>query len=282
MKFTLCKVRPANYAHADAFDEVMEGLQASLQALGHTVARTNNQFDEFTHNIVFGAFLLDPAQVARLPKGTIVFNSEQIHHAAYRPASPALQWCQAGFGVWDYSLRNIAHLRALGVEAAHYPIGYHASLQRIPRHGPHDIDVLFYGSLSERRARVLNAMLARGLKVRHLYGVYGAGRDACMARSRIVLNLCNHAGGDFEVFRCAYAMNNAKAVLSEAQPDEPIALPYRDGLLACTYDELADAAVQLREDAHQRAELEDRALSALQRIDQITAVERILDVQFGH
>lgn len=90
--------------------------------------------------------------------------------------------------MWDYSAANVARLAALGVAALHVPIGYHPVLARIER-AAEDLDVLFYGSLNERREAVLDGLEARGLQVASVFGVYGAERDALIARAKLVLNV---------------------------------------------------------------------------------------------
>jgi len=68
------------------------------------------------------------------------------------------------------------------------PIGYVPELTRIAP-AAEDIDVLFYGASYERRYAVLRDLHDRGLRVKWLSGVYGASRDAWIARSKIVLNI---------------------------------------------------------------------------------------------
>ncbi len=68
------------------------------------------------------------------------------------------------------------------------PIGYVRELTRIAP-APEDIDVLFYGALSERRYAVLRDLHDRGLRVKWLSGALGASHDAWIAGSKIVLNI---------------------------------------------------------------------------------------------
>jgi hypothetical protein len=60
--------------------------------------------------------------------------------------------------VWDYSARNVKRWARLGVrDVRHLPVGYVPQLSRIPR-DEENIDVLFYGSVNERRQEILTAL----------------------------------------------------------------------------------------------------------------------------
>jgi hypothetical protein len=71
---------------------------------------------------------------------------------------------------------NIVRIRQLFPARAlhHVPIGYVPALSRIPQAIRTDIDVLFYGSLSGRRSRILDGLQARGVRVERAFNVYGA------------------------------------------------------------------------------------------------------------
>ena len=84
------------------------------------------------------------------------------------------------------------------------PIGYTRELTRIRRVAPPDIDVLFIGSINPRRRAVLEQMHADGLRVQAAFGVYGAERDALVARARIVLNVHFYEAKVLEMVRLSY------------------------------------------------------------------------------
>ena len=98
------------------------------------------------------------------------------------------------------------------------PIGYVPELTRIAP-APEDIDVLFYGALSERRYAVLRDLHDRGLRVKWLLGAFGASRDAWIARSKIVINVHYWEAKIFEIARVSYLLANRRAVVSERGAD---------------------------------------------------------------
>ena len=137
-------------------------------------------------NVVFGSNLianLDAAERPRFAPGSILYNLEQIYEGSPWLTAELLAAFRA-HTVWDYSAANIRALARMGVTAHHAPVGYVPALTRIPDAGAADIDVLFIGSIADRRLRVLQELERRGAKVMAVYGLYGPERDALIARSK--------------------------------------------------------------------------------------------------
>src|SRR5262249_38294245 len=146
-------------------------------------------------------------------RGSIVYNLDQAT-PAFLAKHQDYQAFLRELDVWDYSTQNIENLRHLSNRIFHVPIGFDPVLERIPRAPRQTIDVLFYGSMTDRRKKVWDKLQDSGLAVQHLFGVYGQERDAFIARSKIILNL-HHSEEqtNFEIVRVAYALNNRKAVV---------------------------------------------------------------------
>ena len=122
--------------------------------------------------------MLDVSALRAVPEGTVVLNTEQLTGVGENWREQLTGWFQSGLEVWDYSPANIEVIKALGVENVRYlPIGYQKELQRIDITVEQDIDVLFYGSLNERRREIFNQIEAKGLNLKVLMGVYGKDRD---------------------------------------------------------------------------------------------------------
>jgi hypothetical protein len=176
-------------------------------------------------------------------KRLILFNLEQI-----APGSPWLTTeylaLLRGRPVWDYSLQNIGELARLGIGATHCDIGYMPALTRI-KPAREDIDVLFVGSLNERRMAVLQDVRNRGARLAYLFNLYGRERDAHIARSKIVLNLHFHEARVFEIVRVSYLLANRKCVVSETGLDRRYEQRFQTGIAFAPYDELADVCMRL-------------------------------------
>lgn len=244
---TVLVIDPPGYGHGAVFHDVADALVHALQDLGSPARLVRGLPDESDgETLVLGTNLLaaDPRLADRLHPDAILYNLEQIE-----PGSP---WCGpslvgllARHRVVDYSRQNIGRLGELGLhDVGLLEIGHHPVLERIDAEAEEPIDVLFYGSLNERRAEVLHELDRRGVRVHHAFGLYGAARDALIAQSKVVLNLHHFDAKVFEVVRVSYLLANGRFVVSETGGDAEIEAPYRDALAFADYDELADVCEQ--------------------------------------
>lgn len=120
--------------------------------------------------------------------------------------------------VWDYDLDNIEILKTYGIEAKFRPFIYSESLKRIKNKKNKDIDVLFYGTLNERRYKILSPILDflhGSLKIVFLNNICGKELDHYISRSKIILNLNAHDFDRQKQSRISYCLINNKCVISE-------------------------------------------------------------------
>jgi SAM-dependent methyltransferase len=256
-KFQITLVRPDGFSHTEAFREVAETLQFGLRSLGHTAQIQENILDAKATNLLLGAHLLSPQEALMVPPGSILYNLEQL-------GSPSLpkQFYELGIRhqVWDYSPHNIKTWSVMRCPhpPVHVPLGYVPELRRIKASQIQDIDVLFYGSLNERRRRILQALKDAGARVHAAFGVYGKERDELIARSKVILNVHFYDAKILEIVRVSYLLANSKAVLTECCADTEIEPGLADSVLALPYDALVDGCLSLLKDEEKRQQLEDR------------------------
>ena len=217
--YRIVLVVPRGYPHAACFREAAILLQASIREAGADCDLTINGFSPERINIVLGAHLLRYGpELSRYRY--IPYQLEQLsdNEGAYSPnVETVLSHAHA---VWDYPPENTPFPERKGFSARHCPVGYHPALEIIPDARP-DTDILFYGSMGERRKRILDAIEEAGMQVTRLFGVYGKERDAIIGRSRIVINIHHYAAAIFEEIRLSYLLNNTRFFLSEASPVNP-------------------------------------------------------------
>ncbi len=179
-------------------------MQGGLKDLGYDVPIVTYPTSE---SLVFGANI-NPMLV---PDEAVIFNLEQAGttwmNESYISALKSHE-------VWDYSDTNVAWLKQKGILAQRCRLGYHECLQKIPKN-PYEIDVLFYGSGSEKRHVVWREIEATGLKCKWLFGTYGKERDEWISKSRTVLNTPCYDNGTFEIVRCSYLWANNKFILHD-------------------------------------------------------------------
>jgi hypothetical protein len=236
---TVCLVRPSGYPHAEALAELEETVRYGLVRSGLWEGWSwLFPLKGGPRRIVLGAHLISVH--ALVGRGDIIYNSEH-------PSSP---WWSSAYRklletheVWDY--------RPDGV-GKYVPIGYVPELTRIDKADPQDIDVLFYGSMNERRAKVVHDLEAAGLNVVTVFGCYGAERDALIARSKVVLNMHYYTPGAFEAVRVSYLWANKKCVVSETSDG----LDAAERMSTWPYEALVNACCRMVSDAVLRREYE--------------------------
>lgn len=229
MRFVICVVRPTGFVHSHAFDETADALVEALQALGHEAILSRRPTWPGHQCVVLGWNLLEHTRI-ELPPDAILYNLEQVQSDSVWFNEKRLAPLRR-YRLWDYSPRNIQALRGLGIEGVKYlPIGYTPGLTRIRAAEVQDIDVLFYGSLNDRRRGVLQQLVLAGLKLHTVVGVFGPERDDLIARAKIVLNLHFYPAQVLEEVRVSYLLANRVCVISEDGDPEAEA-PYRDGMV---------------------------------------------------
>jgi hypothetical protein len=277
--YLICVVRPPGYRHASAFQEIAETLCFGLQRLGCIAAIQENRFAADATNIILGANLIAEKLIDMIPANSILYNLEQIE-----PTStwfePAFQQLLREFAVWDYSARNIERIRQLGdaTQIRHVPIGYVPEMSRITAAASQDIDVLFYGSANTRRGKILHALRATGLNLHTAFDVYGAERDALIARSKVVLNMHYYDSSIFEIVRVSYLLANRKAVVTECHAGTEIDADMQDAVVPARYDRLVDACVDLVGNVRLREALEQRGFARIRARDETVILRTALSI----
>ena len=247
-------VRPEGYTHYLALYELAETLIYGLHEIGVECDVGVNELHATRVNIIIGAHLLNHDALDKIPANSIIYNTEQMSAPCFKGESAYLAMLRK-YQVWDYSVGNVKKLQEKGVNAIKFvPIGYVEQLTRIPAVAE-DIDVLFYGSMNERRSRVLNGLMARGFNVKSVFNVYGKERDDYIARSKIVLNVHFYEDQVFEIVRVSYLLANKKTVVAECDELTSIEPDIKKSVAAASYDKLVDTCARLLNNEAERKEI---------------------------
>ncbi len=170
--------------------------------------------------------------------------------------------------VWDYSANNVLFLREKGFPRVKLvPLTYVKGLARIPR-VEQDVDVMFYGSMNDRRRRIIDGLLATGLTC-EIYDqnrrIWGEQRDEIIARSKVIVNIHFYEYKIFESARVFYLVTNGKCVVSESGSDE-IERLYRGAVVMADYDSMVDVVRRYVEDDDLRRRQEITALDEFRKL----------------
>lgn len=237
MQYTVWIVSPPNYIHSQAFAEIATSLNAALIELGHESKIVTSSFECRGRTIILAANLLSHIPALDWPKDMVIWNFEQIFSGSQWLTKQYLAIMRReNVEVWDYSAVNIEALGKMGIAAKLVEVGYMPSMQTIPEI-EQDIDILHYGSVTDRRMKIINELTAIRAKVHFAFGCYGEERDRLIARSKIVLNVHFYESKVFEIARCSYLFANRKCVVSETGLDDG---EYRNTGGFCEYDRIVE------------------------------------------
>lgn len=233
---------------------------------------------------MLGAHLL-PSHYAPSKCEPIFYNLEIVKENITYPYNPSVP-------VFDYSAMNIKKSESI-IESAfndgyhrffyrkplqhHLPISYHPCLSgKINHESPKPIDVLFVGSITERRKKALDDLFKRTPDSVVAFDVYGEKRDELYSQAKIILNMHAYDTKIFEIVRCSYLMANKMCIVSEVGDDEDIEAPYRDGIAFCEYDRLIDKCLELLERPDERERLAETGFEVFSKTSMIENLRKVL------
>ncbi len=253
-------------------------VRSGFARLGLPARIAFNEYLRDATNILFAVQNLDPSLIGALPRGTIVYNTEMVV-----PGSPflasILPFVRA-FETWDYSPTNVRRWGELGlgarvrlVQPAYLPENTFADLD-----APRDVDVLFYGHASPRRAATIAAIAATGLRVEALEGVYAAALRPWIERARIVLNVHHRDASVFEFARLSVSLSNRRCFVTESGGEDDVDPTLRPGYVSARRDDLPGVCRALVDDADRREAIARRGYDLYRATDFSRNLARVLDI----
>ena len=277
-------MQPAGYVHSLGFLDQARYLRYQFRRLGASVTLLKNRLREDAVNIVFGAHLGFPLEL--LERHACVFvNLEQLGAggAALAPQYFALLRDKP---VLDYDQNNP---QVYSSDPAAVPIiefGFAPYLVPAASEAKplceRPVDLLFFGSMNERRKSFIAKITAAGGKVTVLdKPLYGKERDEMVRSAKAVLNCHFYETNRFEQARAFQCMSLGTPVISERTPQTRAPGYYEETVFWLDEDKSLDAffggyfgSAQYYSDA--AAKLDDFAHHDLQPV-YIQALKRITD-----
>ena len=246
MKYSIIICEPHGFKHSGAFQEVAQLIYFGFKKLNYDCIITTHFNIPDRRQIVLGANLLQLTNII-LKEDSIILNLERAGHDEQFSEN----YCTLlrKYEVWDFSWLNIDRINRrynLKINKC-IQLGYTEELNRINLKDfkGRDIDILFCGSLSNRRKAILDEMFYLNLKIVHLFGVYGKVRDDYISRSKLLLNLHYHEFGSLEQVRIFYYLSNQCAVLSEKSDDNNENKDFENMIFLSDYKDIPKKAFDL-------------------------------------
>lgn len=265
-----------------ANSDIIKPLMYALRQLGYSVDYKENSISKFGTNIVFGIQDFHALDIRSLPENIIIYNVEQAVGGS-KAMYPHYLKAMARFPVWDYSKRNALFLssRLRNKRITHVPFGYVNEMTHIKTDVPKDIDVLFYGGMTDRRRRILEALARKGVEVAVLENIFGSQRDDFISRSKLVLNIHFYRPAILEVIRLGYLLANRKVVVSECNADTEMHEGLEDACFFAPYDKLVDTIINVLRREDLMSEQADRGFASFTAMPYTKILETVLSQKAG-
>jgi hypothetical protein len=279
MKINLVMLSETDTDYLDVYIELIEFYYKSIQELGYEVEfNTNKLKPDYLNILVSYQTLSFNPQLCKLKY--IVLQLEQLnldvggyyydkHQNFFNDALPLMK---NALQVWDYSPENQKFLKGFDIDCKLIPLGFINDLQRVQHSQNKDIDVLFYGSVHERRFNIIKSLEKSCNAVSH-FGIYGKKRDNIIARSKIVLNI--HSNADLKIMeqvRLFYLLTNKCFVISEESDSHP----YENGIISLPYEQLIEGTIDWIKKDKEREEMALKGFEVLKEINSKELIRKAL------
>ena len=214
MKFNVTLMSPIGYVHGLALLELAEFINNQIIRCGYISSLSKNRVIYDGINIILGAHI-QPEKYSNLDFNYIIFNTEQLTENSVWTNEDYKNLLTNNY-VWDYSLFNFNCITHNNKSLIY--LNFDKNLRRIKLNQYKEWDILFYGSLNDRRIKILDGLESRGLKIKRLFGIYGSERDHFLSNCRSVMNLHFYDSQILQQIRIFYPLINRIPVISENYP----------------------------------------------------------------
>ena len=213
----ICLISPAGYVHADALLDPAQYFAWQFRRLGADVTLARNFIRHDAVNFIFGAHLGFPVHHLR-GYCYVIVNLEQVKNARDLLGKQYLDLLKHSIVV-DYDAGNLSEYATQADDVPLISFGNAGWLhegQRPLKIQQRPLDLLFIGSINDRRRKLINRIGATGRTVSLLERpVYGSARNSVIQQAKSVVNLHFHENARFEQVRAFLALSLETPVLSE-------------------------------------------------------------------
>lgn len=168
-------------------------------------------------NLIFGLHEVCKLFLPYLPKNIIIFNTEQLYDDS-EWLTDNYKLMLSNYNVLDYSTSNQRWMKEkLNKESELFkfdlPYQIYSSDKSV-----RDIDVLFYGTYTERRWKIKEQI--KGCNVVFRDYLWGDEKTNLINRAKVILNIHRYDACIFEIVRVFPLLNTNRLIISERCKDE--------------------------------------------------------------
>lgn len=261
------------------FSEVATCLRDAIRAAGFASEHLVNRIDPAAFSIILGGTPAFQSELEHMdPARCAIFNFEQLGSTSSLAGPEYRQWL-AGWLVLDYHDSNIAFLKrenGKGQRAFELPLVPSDNLKTTGEEAK-VADVLFYGTMTERRARVIREIEALGLKVELVAGAYGRELAPAVRRARLVLHAHFYETGLFPAARILQPVVMGVPVVCETSVMSELNDWSHSGIVFAPYEELASTCAELLAHPERMARRAEMARDFVGHLDFATPFARVVE-----
>ena len=212
----LCIIQPTGYVHSLGFLDQARYFSYQFKRLGATVTISKNRLHHSGINFVFGAHLGFDSTLRRR-FSCIFVNLEQLgangavvsnDYINLLKTSPVVDYDKANAASYTNRPNDIPIISFLYAPYLNENAEYKLSER--------PIDILFIGSLNERRRDLIRRIEEQGLEVTQFdFPLYGPERDKYIQQARCVFNAHFYASSRLEQARVSHCLSLGTPVVSE-------------------------------------------------------------------
>lgn len=229
--FHLAIMQPAGYVHSLGFIDQARYVRHQFRRHGANVTIGKNRLREDAINIVFGAHLGFPVEWKRRHT-CLFFNLEQLGRDGARVRPEYLQLLKTS-AVIDYDAANVPAycVDPLDVPLVPFLHAPYLADAGTPALEDRPIDLLFFGSMNERRRQFIAQVEAGGVQVSLFdHPIYGPERDGMIRQAKAVLNCSFYESSRFEQARVSHCLSLGTPVISERHPNSQPGAAFEDAV----------------------------------------------------
>ncbi len=204
-------------------EELRQCYSDALRKAGHAVTLSDTYLNPGEagedYQCAFGAHSVTPPED---PTRMVVMQSEHHAHHFNDDYRGAMQKARLTVNMGPFEVAGLGH-RIEIVEVPPGIMGPQETYNAAPS-APRDpatkdtIEVLHYGSITKRRAQMLESLSKAGVNVTAMYGVLGPKRDAYVDRAKVVLDLKQDGTEPPDQTRVFWSLSRGACTLSENAP----------------------------------------------------------------